>query len=306
MNFTTGAESPSNYNIRTKQYIDYSLIEQVSIDDSIYTYRCIFYNEDKSFFAIGSYDSVSPPKNGARYVRIFIKRIDGGTITPTDEYNFVLNTKIESVDKKIASIKTEIENSACIFTLEQGSISQTTGIDVASTTTIRTRGFIPYETVYKICANDGYELKIYYYNDMKQKVIFNNAANFYYLTSGFGEYKLDLPSTPDKDVKYIRICIQNESKSAIDTTANVGLKIYGLSAYREDLYNEQNNRDIIEQLKPQMPIATACLGPTTEFHKTNFGIVCIADLHGNYKSLDDAYNLQQYLKKYYTTISLPY
>ena len=297
-NNTTGAETNSNYVIRTKQFIKASLVGSIKVNSG-YQFRGYFYNQDKTFNHIGSWNSFNANKSGEFYARYIISKSDGTTISPDEDHGFILNNTIPSFDKAIVDLNVDIENVARDITLEQGSISDTGGHSVGAGNYIRTKGFIPYDSVYKIRANDGYILKLYYYDENKTQMTIDDAL-YTVLPSGFGLYTI-----PYNGAKYIRISIQNEDKSNINTSTDVGLRLYGTATYRHEIYDEKTIRNIVEQLKPQMPIVTACLGNTIEFHTTNFGAVCITDLHGKYTALDDAYSLQQYLNAYYQHTTLP-
>ena len=292
-----GAESPSNYNIRTKQYIERSLIKSIAVNEG-YNFRLYFYKENKTFSAVGGWNSTAAITNQDYYARILINNNAG--VTPESDHGFVFKSSINSVDDKITAVDKNIGNLANSIILEQGSLMFSGGAETPSGTYIRNSGFIPYDGAYKITANDGYELKLFYYDTNKEQIIISDVR-YTTLASGFGEYVLPYIAS----AKYIRFSIQNESKTNIDISADVGVKVYGLATYREELYRSQVNRNIVQQLKPQFPAVTACLGKTTEFYKSNFGAICVADFHGSFTSLDDAYAVQQYLSRYYSNQALP-
>jgi hypothetical protein len=286
----TGVEANSNYTIRSKEYIPRSLVKNISVNDGL-NYRVLDYDDDLNFRGYSAWNSLNSGGTTGTLIRITVSSASE-KITPDTDHGFVLTTTDVSVNDRIHDLETKMDLSQTIIEMEQGSLAFVGGGENDAANYIRNRGYIPYDTIYKLTTNQGYSAYVFYYDRYKTLIKYDT------LNVGFGSYKIPYV----ENAKWIRFDIQNEGKTTITPNDNTGACAHGLSLYREEHNRDGVNRNFLKQIKHQIPIATACLGKTIEFYDTNFGMVCMADLHGKFRSMDDSHELYEFLRKYSSLI----
>lgn len=284
-------KSDSSGQIRTTGYVNFLKIKNFSINTSAgFTYRAYFYDKDYNYLGLQA-NAWKPQKDTDKtvYVTFCIIRYDPG-ITPETDFGLSVEVNKNGVIEQVAELREEcarLEQTANgVVTLEQGSIAHSGGDDVVASHYIRTKGYIPYDTAYKIKANAGYIVYVFFYRDDK------SFSSMVVLDDGFGEY-----TVPYYDgIKYIRLSIKAVSGADITPDENAGLCVFGQSKFRqeyEEYKDSQQWRDFIKDNKHSLPIATTCFKGSMSY-PTDMGMIVVADLHGDYVSLDDAKTLYDY------------
>lgn len=280
-------ENTSTYWIRSKGYVERSLIESASVNAG---YRIWSYHYDANMNYVGMNNSgISSPASSGVYVRILINHNNG--ITPESDHGFRVASTVNDYSKQIEAIRNEAEMMNCVVEMEQGSLAHNGGNETDASHYIRNKGFIPYNAAYKLTANPGYSGYVFLYDAAKEPIdVIDGASYCANLPAGFGEYEIPYV----ENAAYVRFSIQNADKTAIAPTDDHGVRLHGFSRYRYE--RGLITRNFLEQIKYQIPVASACVGTTNgDYYKTNFGAVCIADTHGVFRPIDDAYQVRNHI-----------
>jgi hypothetical protein len=290
-------ENTSMYWIRSTEYIKREYIKSASVNDG---YRMWSYHYDANMNYVGiNNNGIASPVIAGVYVRVAITRNDG--ITPESDHGFTIASTVNDFGKQIETANDEARMANCVVEMEQGSIAHVGAYENNAAHYIRNKGFIPYNSAYKITANPDYSGYVFLFDEKKQPInVIGGVSYCAKLPVGFGEYEIPY----NENAAYVRFTIQNSTQTAITPTDNHGVRLHGASRYRYE--RDRIVRNFLEQIKYQMPIVPACVGTTSaEYFKTDIGAVCITDLHGALRSLDDAYQVRENIASYNMGGDLP-
>lgn len=291
-------ENTSAYWIRSKKYYKRELIKSASVNTAAgYGLQSRHYDKDMNFVGLNT-NGIESPASAGVYVRILIGK--SGGVSPESPHGFSVVSTADDFSKQIAAIRTEASMSNCVVEMEQGSLAHAGGNEVDASHYIRNKGFIPYNAAYKLTANPGYSGYVFFFDVDKKQTKISGESYYYLLPVDFGEYEIPYI----ENAAYIRFSIQNSGKTAIAPTDDHGVRLHGFSRYRYE--HNLVKRNFLEAIKYQQPIMSACMGITSgSFYKTDFGAVCIADLHGVYHPMEDAHQVREDIRTYNLGADLP-
>lgn len=227
---------------------------------------------------------------GTKYVRLLVG--SASVITPSSPHGFSVKTKNLFVSEELTK-KLYSSAAASDAVLEQGSISHSDGAEAAASNYIRVRGYVPVDLVRSITYNPDVRVRVFYYG--------TNGTFLVMVQPEFGSTGYTIPF--NSAYKYVRFSIQNSTGTNILPTDTTGFVMHGLSKFYEDDYKYKYYRDFILANRSSLPITTSCF-VGTDYLPINFSAICVTDLHGVFRSLDDAYALQTFYAPHNTGIKI--